>query len=156
VVAAAPTGTCPEITFVLQGSNITVKTDSRTNFRSRCSDVGLGDTVEVMGRLLVVSAPAEDTPPPGSTILADKIEITKAAPMRPCRELARARVQGSDVGPWRLVPRPSRSWSALSQSSRTARRRSSRRARRSRRRQRRGEGRAAGRRKVLATKIARE
>jgi len=83
VVAAAPTGTCPEITFVLQGSNITVKTDSRTNFRSRCSDVGLGDTVEVMGRLLVVSAPAEDAPPPGSTILADKIEITKAAPDAP-------------------------------------------------------------------------
>jgi hypothetical protein len=73
----APSGTCPTITFVLEDKNITVMTDSRTNFKSSCSEIGPGDEVEVMGRLQSPVAPTDEpTPSPGSTILADKIEVT--------------------------------------------------------------------------------
>jgi hypothetical protein len=100
VVAATPpsTGSCStsNLTFVLEGKAITVMTDSRTSFKPSCLDVKAGATVEVMGRLQSASSPADEATP--NTILAEKVDVTKAAPEEPVASTPELEYKGAMSG----------------------------------------------------------
>lgn len=75
-VLAAPSGSCPAITFELEGKAITVATDAATNFKPGCGSIQAGVEVEVQGRLQ--NRALDEIPTAGSSILASKVEIVGA------------------------------------------------------------------------------
>lgn len=72
-VLATPTGACPAIEFVLDGKAIKVTTDASTLFKPGCSSVQAGTEVEVQGRLQ--NQALDETPAPGSTIRASRVDV---------------------------------------------------------------------------------